>query len=198
MQSFPYIYFPPPLFFLEWRVCLVPCLVRFISLKEKKKKEGKKENFEAKTNLKKLCLTLPADDRNFIWIWLIIQQWIWLEYVILIFFTDIALIKDKRKWYVLQMQHWICICGRKIGFRTLFYASRCRMCESSSKDKKVCKEIPIPFSVNICNFLGIISFDILYKFLNPHSLLRKKMQLTVKISLFPSKVFVTVALSIVL
>ena len=72
------------------------------------------------------------------------------------------------------------------------------MCESSSKDKKVWKEIPIPFSVNICNFLGIISFDILYKFLNPHSLLRKKMQLTVKISLFPSKVFVTVALSIVL
>ena len=172
----------------------------------KKKKERKKETFKAKTYLKRLCWTLPAENSNFIWIWLIIQQWFWLiiqqwfllEYVIFIFFTDIALIKDKRKWYVLQMQHWICICGRKIGFRTLFYASRCRMCESSSKDKKVCKEIPIPFSVNICNFLGIISFDILYKFLNPHSLLRKKMQLTVKISLFPSKVFVTVALSIVL
>ena len=33
-----------------------------------KKKDRKKENLEAKTNLKKLCLTLPADDSNFIWI----------------------------------------------------------------------------------------------------------------------------------
>ena len=30
---------------------------------------------------------------NFIWLWLIIQQWFQLEYVIFIFFTDIALIK---------------------------------------------------------------------------------------------------------
>ena len=55
----------------------------------------------------------------------------------------------------------------------------------------MCKEIPIHFSVNICHFLAIISNDILYKFLNPHSLLRK---LTVKISLFSSKVFVIAAL----
>ena len=34
----------------------------------KKKIERKKENLEAKTNRKKLCLTLPADDSKFIWI----------------------------------------------------------------------------------------------------------------------------------
>ena len=124
-----------------------------------------------------LCLTLPADDSNFIWIWLIIQQWFRLEYIIFIFFADIALIKDKRKWYVLRMQNWICTCGRKTSFRTLFKTTRRRICESSSKGKIVCKEIPIPFSVNICNFLSIISNDILYKFLNTHSLLRKKRNL---------------------
>ena len=160
----------------------MPCAlleaIHFIKKKRKEKKERKKENFEAKTNLRKLCSTLPADDSNFILIWLIIQQWFRLEYVIFIFFTDIALIKDKKKWYVLQMQHWICICGREIGFRTLFKPSRRgRMCESSSKGKKACKEISIHFSVNVCHFLVIISNDTLYKFLNSHSLSRKKRNL---------------------
>ena len=35
---------------------------------KKKKKDRKKENFEAKTNLKKLCSTLPTEDSNFTWI----------------------------------------------------------------------------------------------------------------------------------
>ena len=87
----------------------------------------------------------------------------------------------------------------KIGFRTLFKPTRRRMCERSSEGKKVYKEIPIPFSVNICNFVAIISNGIPYKFLNPHSLegyhsLEKKTQLTRKILLFSSKFFVTVAL----
>ena len=80
-------------------VACMPCAllgaIHFI--KKRKRKERKKENL-AKTNLKKLCSILPADDSNFIWILLIIQQWFQLEYVIFIFFTDIALIKDKRKW----------------------------------------------------------------------------------------------------
>ena len=128
----------------------------------------------SKTNPKKLWSTLHADDRHLIWIWLIIQQWFQLEYGIFTFYTDIFLIKDKKKWYVLQMQHWVCICGRNIGFRILFKRSRHRMQEGSSKGKKVCKKIPIPFSVNIYKFLAIISNDILYKFLNTHSLLNVK------------------------
>ena len=160
--------------------CALLGAIHFIKKKKKERKEKKRKKEKKKTsklNLKKLCSTLPVDDSNFIWIWLIIQQWFRLEYVIFIFFTDIALIKDKRNWYVLQMQHWICICGRTIGFRTLFKPSTRRMCKSWSKGKKVCKEIPIHFSVTICHFLEIISNYILYKFLKPHSLLRKKRNL---------------------
>ena len=52
-------------------VTCMPCaLLGAIHFDKKnlKKKERKKENFEAKINLKKLWLTLPADDSNFIWI----------------------------------------------------------------------------------------------------------------------------------
>ena len=151
--------------------CALLGAIDFVKKKERKKTSKLKQIWKSYARL-------PADDSNFIWIWRIIQQWFRLEYVIFIFFTDIALIKDKKKWYVLQMQHWICICGREIGFRTLFKPSRRgRMCESSSKGKKACKEISIHFSVNVCHFLVIISNDTLYKFLNSHSLSRKKRNL---------------------
>ena len=160
--------------------CALLGVIHFIKKKRKEKKERKKAS-KLKQIWKGYARPYLLTTATSFGSKLTIQQWFRLEYVIFIFFTDIALLKDKRKWYVLQMQHWICICGREIGFRTLFKPSRRgRMCESSSKGKKVCKEIPIHFSVNICHFLAIISNDILYKFLNHHSLLRNKRNLIVK------------------
>ena len=46
-------------------VACIPCaLLEAIHLIKK----NERKNFEAKTNLKKVCLTLPADGSNFIWI----------------------------------------------------------------------------------------------------------------------------------